>query len=389
MKKLFTLFKKAFAEWQEDKASRLAAALAYYTIFSLAPLLVIVIAVAGLVFGQAAAQGAIVDQMSGLVGQQGAQQIQTMIQNASRPGTGILATVIGIVILLLGASGVFGQLQDAMNTIWEVKPKPGRGLMGMIKDRFLSFTMVLGIGFMLMVSLVVGAALAAFGQLLIGFFPGAQVIMQIINFLISFIVTTFLFVLFFKYLPDAKIAWRDVILGSAVTALLFDIGRLAIGLYLGNSNVGTAFGAAGSLIVLFVWVYYSSQILFFGAEFTQVYANEYGKGIVPADNAVRVTDEDRAQQGIPRRNQEQPARPAAQPEPTAAARTAVPASAALPVTGQPSTEAYIRRAQAQREQPELVLLNEALPALVALAVGLLGSLAIAREQRKRPLGRGK
>ena len=329
------LIKETYQEWSEDKASRLAAALSYYTIFSMAPLLFIVIAIAGLIFGQDAARGAIINQISGLVGQQGADQIQTMLQNVNHPATGIIATVFGLIVLLLGASGVFGQLQDAMNTIWEVKPKEGRGIMGMIKDRFLSFTMVLGVGFMLLVSLVVTTALTALGNVVLGIFPGLPFIMQVINFVISFAVITVLFVLLFKYLPDAKIAWGDVWLGAAVTALLFTIGKMIIGIYLGNSSIATPFGAAGSLIVLLVWIYYSGQILFFGAEFTQVYADKYGSRIVPAKNAEKVTEADRQNQGIPHKKEDlltgSPARPALQPAPQM--YTAVPSASALPVTG--------------------------------------------------------
>lgn len=388
LKDFWSLLKETFAEWQEDKASRLAAALSYYTIFSLAPLLVIVIAIAGLFFGEAAARGAIVGQISGLMGQQGAEQVQTMIQNAARPGTGIVASIIGVVLLLVGATGVFGQLQDSMNTIWEVKPKPGVGVWNMIKTRFLSFTMILGIGFLLLVSLVVTAALSALGNMMLSMLPGSQVLMQVVNFLVSFLVITLLFVLMYKFLPDAKIAWKDVFLGAAVTSLLFTIGKMAIGIYLGNSNVTSAFGAAGSLIVLLVWVYYSGQILFFGAEFTQVYANRYGQGVVPKENAVRITEEERAQQGLlrhprPGRPQGEPPAEALSPQP-AAPRTAVPSAAALPVTG--AQNDYLQKAEAQRENPLGTLAESAVPALVALLIGIAGSIAIAREQRKRPLG---
>jgi membrane protein len=297
----FDLLKATFAEWREDRAERLAAALAYYTMFSIAPLLLIAIAVAGLVFGEEAARGQVVGQLRGLVGQEGGEVIETAISNANRPAAGILATVVGLITLFLGASGVFGQLKDALNTIWEVKPKEGQGFIAVIKDRFLSLTMVLGVGFLLLTSLVISAALAALSDFLGGLLPGLEFFWQVVNFVISFAVVTLLFALIYKILPDVKIAWRDVWLGAAVTALLFTIGKTLLGLYIGNAGVGSAYGAAGSLLVILVWVYYSAQILFFGAEFTQVYAKQSGRRIVPEANAEPVTEEERAQQGTPRR----------------------------------------------------------------------------------------
>lgn len=299
-KVIVELLKETFKEWQEDKASRLAAALAYYTAFSIAPLLIIAIAIAAVVFGEEAARGGIEDQLRGLIGQQGAQAVEEMIKNSSKPAEGTIATIISVVFLLFGASGVFGQLQDSLNTIWEVAPKPGRGVMGFIKDRFLSFTMVLSIGFLLLVSLVLSAVLAGLNNVLGGMMPGLSFLWGLLNFLISFGVITLLFALIYRVLPDAKIAWGDVWFGAIITALLFTIGKSLIGLYLGNSSVGSTYGAAGSFVVLLLWVNYSAQILFFGAEFTQVYANKYGSRIVPTKNAVRLTEEDRAQQGIPR-----------------------------------------------------------------------------------------
>jgi membrane protein len=302
LKAIWEILKETFSDWNEDKAPRLAAALAYYTMFSIAPVLIIVIAIAGLVLGREAVQGAIAQQIEGLVGnRESALAVQAMIQSASKPSTGIIATVIGLVTLLFGAAGVFGQLQDALNTIWEVQPKPDRGIMETIKERFLSFTMVLGVGFLLLVSLVVSAALTAIGTYFSNLLPGFEAVWQVVNFLVSFGVITLLFAMIFKVLPDAKIAWSDVWIGAAVTALLFTIGKFLIGLYLGKSSVGTAYGAAGSLVVILIWVYYSAQILFLGAEFTQVYARKYGSRIEPADNAVPVTEEARAQQGIPRK----------------------------------------------------------------------------------------
>ncbi len=300
-KAIVGLLKETWTEWQEDKASRLAAALAYYTAFSIAPLIIIAIAIAAVVFGEEAAQGGIEDQLRGLLGPQGANAVEEIIKNSDKPKEGSIATIISVVILLFGASGVFGQLQDSLNTIWEVAPKPDRGIMGFIKDRFLSFTMVLGIGFLLLVSLVLSAVLATLSNFLGHLIPGLTFLWSILNFLISFGVITVLFALIYRVLPDAKIAWGDVWIGSIITALLFTIGKSLIGLYLGNSSVGSTYGAAGSFVVLLLWVNYSAQILFFGAEFTQVYANKYGSRIVPTSNAEFVTDKARANQGIPRR----------------------------------------------------------------------------------------
>jgi membrane protein len=305
-KDFFGLLKKTFDEWNEDKAPRLGAALSFYTIFSLAPLLIIVIAIAGLAFGQEAAQGKIDEQIRGLVGAQGADLIQTMIESARKPQEGILASVIGFATLLLGGLGAFGQLQDALNTIWEVAPKPGRGLKGIIQDRLASSGLVLGIGFLLMVSLVVSAGLSALGNFVTNSLGGLTLVAQALNVLISFVVITLLFALIFKFLPDVKIAWRDVWIGAALTSVFFNVGKSAIGFYLGSSSVASTYGAAGSLIILLLWVYYSAQILLFGAEFTQVYANQYGSQIEPAPNAVPITEGERAQQGLQPRAQNLP-----------------------------------------------------------------------------------
>jgi membrane protein len=283
------LLKEAFADWSRDRAPRLGAALAYYTVFSLVPFLVVVIALIGLVFGQQAAESAILEQIADLVGQQSAAAIKDMIQRADEPSTGAVATIIAVVTLLLGASGVFGQLQDALNTVWGVEPKEGRGLWGFIKDRFLSFVAVVGTGFLLLVSLIVSSALAALGKWFSGVLPLPEAVLHLLNFALSFVVVMGLFALIFKILPDAKVAWRDVWVGAALTSVLFTVGKFALGLYLGKSNVASGYGAAGSLVLVLVWVYYSAQILLYGAEFTQVYANRLGSRIVPTPDA-RVTD---------------------------------------------------------------------------------------------------
>lgn len=303
IKKIFTLVKKTIKEWSEDKAARLAAALAYYAAFSLAPILVIAISVASLFFEQKAVQTLVVDQIISLTGEQGGELIVTMLDASRSTESNLLLGLIGIVTLILGATGVFGQIQDAMNTMWEVTPKPGRGIIGMLKDRFLSFTMVVGVGFLLLISLVVSAALSGLESWGVEMFPGFETIVIGVNFVISFTIITVLFALVFKYVPDAEVAWKDVWLGAVVTSGLFSLGKFAIGLYLGNSSVAEQFGPAGSLMILLVWVYYSAQISFLGAEFTQVYANTYGSRVRPAENAIPLTEKAREQQGIPTKEQ--------------------------------------------------------------------------------------
>jgi len=299
------LFQETFREWREDSATRLAAALAYYTTFSLAPLLVLVIAIAGLLGGHEAAQNQTMAQVEDLLGAEGREFVQGMIESASKPVTGLVATAIGAVTLLFGALGVFGELQNSLNTIWEVKPKPARGFLDGIKrfivDRLLSFTLVLGIGFLLLASLVISAALSALGEYIGARWPLADFWLELINFVISFAVVTFLFAMIFKFLPEVDIAWKDVWLGAMVTSALFSLGKFLIGFYLGRSEVGNTFGGAGSLAILLIWIYYSAQILFFGAEFTQVYANKYGSKIVPDPDMVKITEQERAEKGIPHR----------------------------------------------------------------------------------------
>jgi Predicted membrane protein len=289
MRKLFSnlpnLLKLSYQGWKEDKASRLSAALAYYTIFSLAPLLIIVIAVTGLFWQQQAVHQQVMGQIQSLVGAEGAKFVSDLLTSASNPARGITATIIGIITLIFGALGVFNELHNSLNTIWEVKEKETKGFFQSIKkiiiDRFLSFTMILGIGFLLLVSLVISAGLSAVQTTIGNVFPFSEFILQLINLVISIGVIMVLFALIYKFLPDAEIAWRDVWLGAFMTAVFFSLGKLLIGIYLGNSAVASSFGAAGSLVLLLVWIYYSAQILFFGAEFTEVYANNYGSKIVP------------------------------------------------------------------------------------------------------------
>jgi membrane protein len=289
MRKLFSnlphILKLSYQGWKEDKASRLSAALAYYTIFSLAPLLVIIIAITGLFWQRDAVQLQVMNQIQGLVGEQGATFVSDLLASASNPAEGITATIIGIITLLFGALGVFNELHNSLNIIWEVKEEETKGFLQTIKkvifDRFLSFTMILGIGFLLLVSLVISAGLSAVQETIGNAIPLSEIFLQIVNLVISIAVITVLFALIYKFLPDAEIAWRDVWLGAFVTAVLFSLGKMLIGIYLGNSAVASSFGAAGSLVLLLVWIYYSAQILFFGAEFTEVYANNYGSKILP------------------------------------------------------------------------------------------------------------
>lgn len=298
MRGIWALIRRTLSDWYDDRAPRLGAALAYYTVFALAPSLVIVIGIAGLVLGREAAQGHILVQIRDLVGEQGAQAVEATIMSAQDPKASSTAIALGFITLVFGLWGVFGELQDALNTIWGVAAKPGRGFVGALKDRFLSFALVVGVGFVLLVSLALSAWLALLGTYFGHLLPVPSAMLEAINFAISLAVITGLFALTFKLLPDVKVAWRDVWLGAAVTALLFSVGKLLIGLYLGKSGVASVFGAAGSLVVILVWVYYSAQILYLGAEFTKVWARWRGGGFVADEKAVPMTAEARAEQGM-------------------------------------------------------------------------------------------
>ncbi|HYF03046.1 MAG TPA: YihY/virulence factor BrkB family protein [Patescibacteria group bacterium] len=282
---IWELIKKSGSEWVDDKCMKLSAALSYYTVFSLAPLLLIVISIAAAIFGYEAARGQITDQLQGLMGAESAEFVETLLKNAYKPEEGLMAAILGGFILLLGATGVFAELQESLNMIWNVQPKPENGFMGIIKDRILSFGMIVVIGFLLLVSLVISALLTGFQHVVEQWVALPAWLMVGIGYLISFAVVTVMFAMIFKVLPDVKLKWHDVWIGAVITAILFAIGKVLIGLYIGNSAVGSTYGAAGSLAVLFVWIYYSGLILFFGAEFTQVYAENYGSGIVPKENA--------------------------------------------------------------------------------------------------------
>jgi membrane protein len=278
------LLKTAASKWVADDAARLGAALAYYTMLSVAPLLVVVAAIGGLVYGPKAARGELAQQLEGLVGRQGAELLQTMLANAYHPGAGVVASVLGVVVLLLGATGVFVELQASLNRIWGVQGQAPGGAWGFLRTRLLSFLMVLAVGLLLLASLVLSAVLSAVGRHLPG--AGSAALWQVLNLVVSLGIITVLFALVFKLLPDAHVAWGDVWVGAALTAVLFTVGKSLIGLYLGTSGVGSTYGAAGSLAVFLVWVYYSAQILFFGAELTQVYANRASTSSGPRPEAL-------------------------------------------------------------------------------------------------------
>lgn len=298
-KDLGYLIKATAKGFSSDKATRLGAALAYYSVFSIGPLLMIVIAIAGLVFGEEAVRGELFGQLRGLIGDQGAQITQTMVQAAAaKPRTGTVASIVGAITLLIGATGVITQLKDSLNTIWKVQPKPGAGLRYFVKTYIVSLAAILGIGFLLMVSLVLSASLAAIGKFAAGLLPIPESVLQLANVGISFAVITMLFAFMFKFLPDVKLRWSDVWLGAALTSLLFSIGKLGIGVYLGKQSIGSTYGAAGSLVVLLIWIYYSSLIFFIGAELTEVYTRWAGKTVRPTPEVQPLTKEDMVEQGL-------------------------------------------------------------------------------------------
>lgn len=271
---IWTMLKETVTDYMDDNALSRGAAIAYFTVFSIAPMLVICIAIAGLVFGQEAAQGAMVGQLQGLMGQQGAEALQAMVASAGNKSSGILATVIGVVTLLITATGVFGEMQSALNAIWKAEPKAG--LSGLVRARAASLGLIGALGFLLIVSLVASAALTAVGAYLNSFLPGAKMILQIVNFIVSFLLISVLFAAVYKILPDRKLSYRDVAVGAVATAFLFTIGKTLIGLYIGSSAVASSYGAAGALVIVLLWIYYSSQIFLLGAEFTKVWASHHG-----------------------------------------------------------------------------------------------------------------
>jgi membrane protein len=304
LKVVGSMIKQTFSEWSNDKCSRLGAALSYYTIFSLAPLLLLVVSIAGLAFGRAAAEGRILDEMVGIVGADAAKVIQEALAKTSKPSDGVVGVVISVVVLLVGATGVMVELQDALNTVWKVVPKPNRGIRGFIRNRLLSIAMILSLGFLLLVSLVVSAVLSALTGWLRGVIGDWVVLGWVVDIAISGGSVTLIIALIYKILPEARIAWHDVWVGAFATAVLFLLGKYLIGLYIGRASVGSVFGAAGSLAVLLVWIYYSAQLVLLGAEFTRVYANRFGKKVVPSGQAIPAAEAVR---------QHPPPRPDAQP----------------------------------------------------------------------------
>ncbi len=290
----FKLLKLTTQEWLSDKAPQLGAALAYYTVFSLAPLILVLLAIVGVIFRDdpAGAWQKLTEQMSYFLDRSAVQLVQNIAQKAAQPGKSTLATIIGIALALFGASGVFGQLQDALNTIWGVKAKPGLGIWGFLRTRFLSFAMVAGVCFLLLVSLAIEALLKGFSHFIQAALPGGMSIAISVYLTFDFAVITTLFAMIFKILPDVKTRWNDVWIGAVMTAVFFSIGKWALGLYLGSGTAASAYGAASSLITLLLWVYYSSQILLFGAEFTQVYVREFGSPIKPDKYAVQIEQQE-------------------------------------------------------------------------------------------------
>jgi membrane protein len=293
MSKWFKLLKDTVMAWLDDLAPSMGAAISYYTMFSLAPLLVLVIAIAGLVFGADAVRGQISSQLSSLMGQDTAQAIEGMVESASLTDSGWWATVLSVVILIVGATSVFAELQSALDRIWHVpeSAKP-TGIWGILRARLFSLGLILGLAFLLMVSLAVSAGVAAFGSFLGGLLPGQELVLQLLNVIVSFLVMGALFAMIFKWMPTAPVAWRDVWVGAAVTAVLFEVGKLVISLYLGKSGLSDSFAGAGALVILLAWVYYAAQIFLLGAEFTKVYAHSHGSAQVTASATKTEIDDD-------------------------------------------------------------------------------------------------
>ncbi|MGN6267498.1 MAG: YihY/virulence factor BrkB family protein [Ginsengibacter sp.] len=286
-KRLWDVLKKSFKGFSNDRITKMSSSLSYYTIFSMAPLLIIIISLSGLFLGQDAAEGKIYDQLSNFIGSNAASQLQTMIQNASLSGKSKFAAIIGIATLIVGATTVFAQIQDTINYIWGIKPKPKKGWLNFLKNRFLSFSVIIGLAFLLLVSLTLSTIVDTFSASLKAHFPQITVVLlYVINTVITLLLTTLIFGTIFKVLPDAKIRWRDVITGAITTAVLFMLAKFGISFYISKSNVGSTYGAAGSLVILLLWVYFSAMILYFGAEFTKAYAVEFGAAIHPDDYAV-------------------------------------------------------------------------------------------------------
>ncbi len=287
LKGVIEIFKNAFTGFSDDKVTKLSGSLAYYTVFSMGPLLIVIISLCGLFLGREAVEGKIYGQLSGFVGADTAVQLQEIIKNASLAGKSKLAAIIGGIILLVGATTIFAEIQDSINSIWGLKPKPKRGWLKMLQNRMLSFSVIISLGFLLLVSLSISSIIDGFSDRLKAHFPDVTIVVfYIINILITLLVTSLIFGVIFKVLPDADIKWKDVIAGSVATAFLFMLGKFGISFYISKSNVGSTYGAAGSLVILLLWIYYSSLILYFGAELTKAYAVKYGSPIHPNQYAV-------------------------------------------------------------------------------------------------------
>lgn len=288
-KEWLDIIKETFKEFSEDNVMHFGASLSYYTIFALPPIITVIITLAGTLFGQEAVSGHLYYQLSGMLGEKGALEVQNIVELASKLKPNLIAKIVGVAAIIISSTGVFLAIQDALNAIWSVKAKPKSGIVRLVVNRALSFAMVMSIGFLLMVSLVIHAAVQAISVLMEAYFKSVTLIfMQVFNLVLPIAIITVLFALIFKFLPDAKIRWKDVWVGAFVTSLLFSLGKFLIGFYLGNTDVGSAYGAAGIIIILLTWIFYSSILLFLGAEFTKVYSSRYGKGIQPSEFAVRI-----------------------------------------------------------------------------------------------------
>jgi len=373
VKDIFEVTKGTLKAFTEDKVMRLAAALAYYAIFSIGPLMFVLVSVAGWIFGEQAVHGQVHGQITGLIGEDSAKTIESMMA-AKKLGTSPITTTLGVLSLAIGASGVFGQLQDALNTIWEVKAKPGMGIWSFLRDRFLSMSMVLGLGFLLLISMVLTTAVQALvstgGQLL----PIPNAVTAILSAVISFLVVTLLFAMIYKFLPDVKLGWNDVATGALVTAGLFTGGKFLLGLYLGREGMATSYGAAGSVVVILLWIYYSTIILLFGAEFTKVYARQRGHKLETSKYAVPITQEARAQEGMPRPESVEPERARVY-----ARQTLGPASAAPLAAGAPGSSGSGRIAGRQMSSGTIPRVFPWASLVTAIGIGVATGYRICRD----------
>lgn len=298
LKEFGSLLKQAFQSWNEDKATRLAAALSFYAVFAIAPVLIIALAIAGQVLEPVEVQARLMNQLTATIGPQGADLIQSMLANARKPTDSLVASILALATLILGAAGAFGQLQDALNTIWEVKARTGSAIRRLLAEKFLSFLMVMGLGLVLLVSLIASTALSALNTPIGSPTTALTDLLGIINLFVSFGVITLVFAIILKVIPDVHLRWRDVWPGALLTAVLFTLGKYAIGWYLAHSSVSSTYGAAGALVIILLWIYYSAQIFFLGAEFTKMYARRCGSPVRPTLQAQAVTAEARAQEGL-------------------------------------------------------------------------------------------